>query len=340
MKNFIKMFVFAFIFCILFLYIFSILWLPRGIISYFYRIPKNSMDVVYIGASNACSGFNPLIAYKLYGFKTGMICEGSSPFASFKYLLDETRKYQNPSLYVIDIYMLTHALTFDEMEIRKTIDSMKFNQNRFSAINDILKYANIDKSEYINYYFSLFLYHNAWKHISSQNFSINSLYMGYWYYDILESSSQEEYNWNDSKINLPSSIERLLLDLINYIKQNNLNVLFVVPKRWYWHPSQEQLNTAISIIKDNELDIINFNNINDMDINFKNDFHDEGHLNLYGATKYTLYFSKYLNENYNFIKEKNDKLDLLWDKKYEEFKQNFKLQTGQELEDFIIENNY
>ena len=332
--------IFVIIFCILFFYIFSILWLPRGIISYFYRIPKNSMDVVYVGASNACSGFNPLIAYKLYGFKTGMLCEGASPFISIKYLLKEAEKYQKPNLYVIDIYMLTRILDFDEIEMRKTIDSMKFNQNRFLAINEILQYANVDIKEYINYHFSFFLYHNAWKQISKQNFLVNSLYMGYWYYEISESIQQNEYEWKENKIALSPLSEQILLDLINYIKQDNLNVLFVIPKRWYWSPSQEQINTAISIIQDNGLDIINFNKVIDTNINFENDFHDQSHLNLYGATKYTLYFSKYLNENYNFDNYKNTVLDLLWNEKYEEFEQNFKLQTGKELEDFILTNNY
>lgn len=333
MKNLVKSIIFILGFIFLWKNIFSVLWLPKDIIDYFYRLPKNSIDVVYIGGSNVCSSFNPLLAYNLYGFKTGIICEGGQPFITIKYLLKEAQKTQNPDLYVIDLYMLDNDLSNINIgDTRRTIDSMNFNKNRLDATTEILKYSNIDKSEYINYYFSFLLYHNAWKNIDSSNFSINSSYRGFWFYDFDASEPQEEYKWLDDVIELSESNRQVLLDLIEYIKDNNLNVLFVVPKRGYWSPGQEKLNDAISIIQKNNLDIINFNKIDNLNINAETDFYDYGHLNLYGAIKYTLYFSKYLSSNYNLKKDKND---LEWQDEYDDFKLDFKKVTGSDLDEII-----
>lgn len=337
MKMVLKSLIFSLIFGVLFIYVFKILWFPKGGISYFYRIPKDSMDIVYIGASNACSGFNPLLAYDLYGYKTGMLCEGGSPFFAIEYLLKEAQKTQNPNLYVIDIYMLAEMSNFIPSNIRKTTDSMKFNKNRFDAINKILNYYDVDKKEYINYYFSFFYYHNSWKSISRDNFSIKSMYMGYWYYEDIFEKDIENYIWTDDELKLPSLDEKILVSLIEYIKTNNLNVLFVVPKRWYWYPHQEQMNNAISIIEDNGLKVINFNKIDEVNIDFATDFYDKSHLNIYGSTKYTLYFSDYLNRNYNIDYHKNSNLDLLWKNKYEEFKEAFKNTTGENFDEFVLD---
>ena len=54
------------------------------------------------------------------------------------------------------------------------------------------------------------------------------------------------------------------------------------------------------------LKFINYNFLYDeVDLDFKNDFFDKGHLNEYGARKVSKHFSKYLIEN---NKERSDNL--------------------------------
>ena len=126
-----------------------------------------------------------------------------------------------------------------------------------------------------------------------------------------------------------------MIELIKYIKSNNLNVLFVIPKRCFEETEIKQLNNASKIIKQNELDIINFNTLDDFKVDFNMDFYNRAHLNVYGSTKYTLYFSKYLKENYKLKNHKEDEKYSSWNSEYERFKIDFNKLTGKKFDELI-----
>ncbi len=326
MKNFIKTGIFLIIFLIMFHYLFSILWLSRTPISSFYDEPDDSLDVVYVGASNAYAHFNAPLAYNLYGFTTGFMSTDSVPFTLIKYLIKEAKKYQNPKLYVVDIATLIYDYDgIEEGAIRKSIDSMKFSLNRIDAINDVLKATNTKKEECINYYFSFLKYHNKWNEIDYSSYQNPVyLYKGYFFSSYtIAVEKQKEYIWNDDVVKLPKKNYNDLIKLIEYIKDEDTQVLFVIPKRFFNENDVKMLNYATNIIEESGLQLINFNKLNDLDIDFSHDFYNYAHLNIFGATKYTLYFSKYLNDNYDLIDHRGDKKYNSWNDEYERFKKSF-----------------
>ena len=79
-----------------------------------------------------------------------------------------------------------------------------FSKNRIDTINEILKNKDIDKKEYINYYFPFFLYHNSWKNINKSNFVGNeTLFKGYLLREFcLNTVPTEEYEWTRRRIKI------------------------------------------------------------------------------------------------------------------------------------------
>ncbi len=111
---------------------------------------------------------------------------------------------------------------------------MKFCQNKIDAINDILKYKkDINQKEYLNFYYSFLLYRNKWKNISKDSITNKTdLYKGYLFNEgttIIDSI--DKYTWSNDVIELENESNKILCDLIKYIKENDINVLFVIPKR-------------------------------------------------------------------------------------------------------------
>ncbi len=343
MKKVIKIIIFLIIFYFLLVNIFKILWLDKNSIGYFHDEPKNSLDVVYIGSSNAYAHFNTVLAYDKYGFTTGMVSADAQNVAVTKYMLIEAQKYQKPKVFVIDIGRICDddLYIFSEGDIRKTTDSMTFSKNRKEAIDTLLKYRDTEKDKYINYYISLFMYHNTWKNITEKKFvGDENLYKGYVFsWDTSRTEPQEKLEWVDNYIDMPEEDEKILLDLIDYIKSNNLNVLFVIPRKAFDEEYMGRFNTAISIINENGLKVLNFNNMDDFDVDFNTDLYNAGHLNVYGATKYTLYFSKYLKENYDLPDHSNDPLYSSWDDEYKRFKESFGNKTGNNFDELLLEYN-
>ena len=72
----------------------------------FYRLDKNSLDAVWIGASAVQSSFIPSEACAHNGVQMYGLGTASQPVALTKYLLQEVQKTQDPKVYLIDIRML------------------------------------------------------------------------------------------------------------------------------------------------------------------------------------------------------------------------------------------
>ncbi len=341
MKKFIKSIIFLIIFFVLWTIIFKVLWLDKTTIGYFYDEPKKSLDIVYVGGSNVYAHYNTTLAYDLYGFTTGIMSSDSQPSSSVKYLLEESKKYQSPKLYIIDLAKVGDDLgNIQDGQERKVIDSLKNSKNRIDAIQGMLKYTNIKKEDYINYYFSFLLYHNKWKNINSINIIGNKqIYKGYLFSVFTTKiEPQEIYQWdNNKKIELKQDNKEVLEDLIEYIKVNKLNVLFVVPRRGYINNAMEYINTATDIIQKNGYEVLNFNILDDFKVDFDKDFYNYQHLNVYGATKYTRYFSKYLKSHYDLPDHRDDARYNSWKQEYERFKSNYNEITTNNFDDLLLE---
>ncbi len=345
MKKIIKCSCFLLIFALIWTTIFSRLRLDTNSIRFLYTEPKNSMDVIFIGSSNVYAHFNNTLAFNKYGFTTGLLSTDSMPYEMIKHLLIESQKYQNPKVYVLDLTKLSFDMdTYDEGSIRKSVDSLKQSKNRIDAVTEILTNRNYDKKDYINYYFKFLMYHNRWKNLLSgitPDIPLNYLYKGYLFSTFTEiTEPQEDYTWPTKIEKLPEVNEKILRDLIKYIKENNLSnkVIFTIPAKWYIDNLDARLNYAVNILKENNLKVINFTQISDLNINYQTDLYNYNHLNVYGATKFTLYFSKYLKDNYDLPDHRSDTNYSSWASEYERFKTDFKSVTNKDFNDLL--NSY
>ncbi len=337
MKNFIKMTIFIILFVIIWKCVFTIVWFGHNSISYFYKEPKESLDVIYIGSSNAYAHFNTVLAYKEYGFATGMLSSDGQPFSAVEYLVKEAKKYQSPKVYVIDITCLANDLyNFSTGDIRKVTDAMKFSKNRTDAVKGMLKYSNEEKSEYSSYYFSFLTYHNSWKYLGDYSFRNINLYKGHLLSDAtVQVQPIERTKWVKDSGNMTKENQEIFDKLIKYIKKEKLNVIFVIPIRDFLVEHMSVLNQATEIANENQIKIINFNLLDDFDVDFQKDLYNDGHINVFGATKYTEYFSKYLKENYDLQDHRKDESYKSWDKEYNRYKAAYKKLTGNNFEKLI-----
>ena len=288
--------------------------------------------MLYIGASNVYAHFNSVLAYDLYGFTTGMLTSSQQPLSASKCLLKEANIYQNPKVYVIDISNVAIDVnTTTTSTVRGVTDAMKYSKNRKQTIDTMLQYVDTktEKKDYYSFYYSFFIYHNSWKDITYNNFVSDFVFKGYVLTpDRVVREPQKKVKWISEESGLTKDNLHLYLDLIEYIKSNNLDVIFVVPIRFFSNENMAVLNSAIKIAEDEGIKTINFNVLKDLDVDFSTDFYNANHLNVYGAIKYTKYFSKYLHENYNLSNHKKDKNYNSWNEEYKKFTNKFKELTN------------
>lgn len=286
----------------------------------FYRLEKNSLDAVFIGASTVFTNYSAPLAWKEFGYTSYSLATNMAPMGIAKSMLIEVRKSQHPKIIVIDINGILYN---DEQEskegaMRLWIDNMPNSKNKYDTINELVL-----KDERLSYYFPLLKYHSNW-----QNFS-----------DCLKSSVDELINTD--KINLSSlgmqgstnvdpqrnyvdikkyndllPMHKLsgehLKDLLEYCKKENLdNVIFTNMPRYYSKkmlPERKRNNTAKKIIEEYGYPCIDMDDyVDDIGLDPEKDFYNPNHLNIYGQRKLTLYLGNLLNDKYHLSQQKHDK---------------------------------
>ena len=350
MQKIVKIIIFSVILLVLWLEVFDVLHVTKNSTYDFFKEPKDTMDVVYIGPSTTYVYFNSPLAFEQYGITVGLLSAGNQPVALIENLLKEVPKYQKPKLYVIDIVQFGNGLDiYSEGDIRNSVDNMDLSLNRIDAINNIFKYTNVEKfdstttagNDPTNYYFRFLKYHNSWKTITKANFLGDETLYKQFLLEIVTTKINplKEFKWYDEKKELPTKEKEVLLNLLNYIKENKLNVLFVIPNKDYSEVEGmvEQLNTTSQIIEENGFEVMNFNTLEDFKIDYSHDFHNRGHINTYGAIKYTLYFGKYLKEKYKLTDHRLDDGYASYHEAYQRYKDDYQKLTSKNYDDVLKE---
>ena len=279
----------------------------------FYAEPKDSIDVVLIGASEVFADFSSPYAYALHGFTSYPYALDASSSVLYEAEVREILKRQHPKWIVIEINGLLYddpSMHTDEGGLRRFLDNIPMSLNKVNTIAE-----NLPRGEWLNYLFPLAKYHSNWKTMYDQLGNLKSIWTFYLRGNTLlkgcvsnstvvpvpeVSSIAGDY----SRAALEPQSEQHLRSFLEFCKEENLtNVLFVrfphsVSSGWSYGRFQ-RCNEAQRIIEENGFDFINMErDYQGIGLDFSTDFYNEDHLNVFGQRKFTEYFSCILSEQY------------------------------------------
>lgn len=285
----------------------------------FYLEPKDSLDVVLIGASELYTGFNSPLAWEEYGFTSYSITAAAFPGNLYKSALIEALKRQSPQLVVFEIngFLYSDEEMWKDDKQRRWLDNMPFSKNKVKTIRE-----NIPKDQQYSYYVPLFKYHSNWQHpvkclkswedvtIAKQNgylltksFSTNTF---------IDKSTELK----DVKRELGTKGQESLEELLSYCNEQNLdNVLFV---RWPHKEktiakTQKVLDNIEEMVRAHGYDYVSFgNSYEEIGLELSEDFYNSQHLNIFGMQKYTAFFGDYLVQNYNLPSKHKEEIIEEW----------------------------
>ena len=330
MRRFLRVVFFIFIVGLLIIWI-SFLFRPtevdrENVIGY-YAEKNNSLDVVCIGGSATFVFWEPLQAWHDYGFTSYDFCVNTFVPQAVKYYLIEALKTQAPELFVIDLrpfqygeepYLDTNVKILDsEIPLRNCIDQLNYSMNRVKLIQGCVP----DNLKKFSFYFDLMKYHSridsffrvvSWKY--SLNYYPNRL-KGFLF---VPKTAPIEFNSQKNNKEVQPLSERLngvLIDLLNFCKEKDLQVLFVVHPYSITKEDQMKYNYMASTIRQYGFDYLDVNDY-DIGLDYGIDFYNENHVNVFGAEKYTGFLGSYIDSRYSFNKDKDAKLRDSWNRDY------------------------
>ncbi len=271
----------------------------------FYSEKDDTIDAVIIGSSPVYpSVCNPMI-YGDMGITMYPLSSNMQRPVATKYLVEEVLKTQSPDLFIFEMRMWTaedENLLGNMAHTREVTDNMKYSLNRIRTINAMVE----DPSERLTYYFDIFKYHSNWKtmimpsQLRTFMYEYPDDYKGY--VPQMELGPTEETGNADitDREAMPAEQEEYLMDLLAYLKEKNINALFVVVPYDVLEDEQKKINYISDIITDNGYNFLDMNQYTDeIGIDYSMDFNDYGtHTNVLGSYKVTKWFEEYLQNNY------------------------------------------
>ena len=124
--------------------------------------------------------------------------------------------------------------------------------------------------------------------------------------------------YTDERLAIPSEQEAVLRDILQYLKDNELEALFVVTPRADLESYEPQMNYCSDIVTEAGYDFLDLNyRYDDMGFDYRYDLDDGAHTNVWGAMKCSDALGKYIKDRYTLAKTYSDDTISEWDSSYE-----------------------
>lgn len=274
----------------------------------FYREEKDSLDVIFVGASEVSHGYNPGYAYDQYGFTSYCYSLDANQGSLYLSQLKEILKHQNPGILFVDLsgFLGEEVDFFNSIIMHNYLRGIPFSKNK---IQTILEYPN---EETVCFFFPLIMYHGhveiAYEQLlgtydqltrETHPADLKGILSMPW---VDTEDGYEGIAFDPLTYKLADSTEACLIELLEYCKQNNLhNIVFTNFPRKFAVENNNMMflcRQAESIIQQYGYPVLNLqDDIDLVGIDAARDFADMYHLNIHGQLKITDYFgNKVINE--------------------------------------------
>lgn len=273
----------------------------------FYLEDKDSLDVVFMGASEVYQAYSAADAYRLYGFTSYPYAFVTNPVTLWKYELEEIMKRQSPKLIVVElngsVYDENHL--YKEMATRYLTDTMPMSRNKINLVRDM------GTEDELSYYLPFAKYHGE---VQIKDF-VTPLKLYMRGHNILRGTFA--HTWDDEvkeELDLSKGVEPLdlhpdaeerLREFLEICKTyEDTDFLFVrVPHLTVDDGTLKRYRRYVrsgQIVEEYGFEYIDLDVYRDeMGLDVSTDFYNGEHLNANGMKKFTEFFGNLIKDKYN-----------------------------------------
>ena len=290
----------------------------------FYEEPEDSLDAVYLGASNVYAYWQAPLAWKDFGYAVYSMSVPAMPVQAVKYMIKECRKTQPDALYIVNINQF-RSVECSASEIHYLVDYLPFSKEKVDLINTLSDTAGISGLDRLEFYFPIIRYHSTWSELESDDFlyDLEGVKAASYFSTFLKKGVDVSAGYYTTEERTdPTDIQLEVLDeLLDYCEQENVKILFVsVPQSIKNDTILTQRNALADIITERGFDYVDLHvKAEEMGLDLTQDFYNTLHTNIHGSAKYTYYLGQYLSEHYDFEDKRDAAGYESWNEAWEEY---------------------
>ncbi len=307
---------------------------------------ENTLDAVLIGSSGIDRYWIAAKAFEEYGMSTYTLSAEALPIWLYINMIEEVLAKQTPELFILDIRGLTQQHIWapeTDSRVRPVLCAMDFfSRNRWDATiksSRILHEINPSLPEWdLSLFFPFIKFHSSW---ADKDFTFKDNwgarkheYGGFQMNNLTTRIQEQKPVLYETPLvtDLHPITERALYELLDYIREKDLNVLFLntpqirdefeegFTNKVYTILEEEGMNYIAYYLPEQEAPMGEHKSIIDLELN--GDFYNPGHTNYYGAEKFTAEFAAYLDEHFDLPDRRGDeKCQKLWEGVYGKLKE-------------------
>lgn len=275
----------------------------------FYRLKRNSADVLFLGSSHCYCGISPQTLYNDYRITSWNLGSSQQSVWLSYYWLKEALKYQKPKAVVLEVFyvMTSEGKGGGEPSIHWTLDGMKWSVNKLNAIRSCRdERPEISPTAFL---FPNVRYHERIFDLSENDYPGNGgeyggLMKGYVplsesygtdaeVFSPLDLSVTDKEDWYPKGREYLGKIEDLC-------RKENIPLILIKTPSTHW--SVQEHNSIAEFAAACQIPFYDFNEADlytELGYDLSVDNHDYGHANTLGSVKITDWIGKLLTDVYH-----------------------------------------
>ena len=319
-------------------------WPTTSSYEQFYKMEKNSIDVLFLGSSVAVNAFSPQEIYNTYGIRSYNLGSEQQSIILSYFWLKEALRFQSPKVVVLDTKFLFDwgrnlPLNVREGLVRKCMDPMQWSEVKKEAVEEI---CELDpKQSESGYYLTNIRFHTRWEELEEQDFVPDeydrSELKGY---SPIGGSGVKGYKTfkpgtdTESKEPFHENMGQYLDRMTALCKENGISLILVsIPG----NTMNDSINNVLTdYAKQKEIDYYNLceeENFKKLGAKLPKES-PVGHANLWGAIKLSDFIGGELKEKYNVPAVQDEQYERTKDY-YEHVKKNCELQLIEDINEYL-----
>lgn len=307
-------------------------------LSAYKEYPKDTVDAIYVGTSGADRYWIGAKAYQDYGMTVYPISTDGLPAWLYTNAMEFALLTQDPELVILDMRSFADQSSPDDMDVcaRRFLDALDFGSPLWfrTALKSMEKIHEVDNTKSrldLSFLLSFIRFHPQWAEddylFSNQIGDKPSPYNGFFMNSSLTAFPEPiDPIQHDNTITqeLTPLCEEALYEIIDFAQEHDLEILFVDSPKIQTEIDAGCSNYLYDLLDAKGIPYVTFYDTSvpvggcTLDFDYEKDFYNEGHVNFYGAVKYTDALAAYLNENYNLPDRRGEEAtDAIWSGTYE-----------------------